>query len=72
MATIMKQPREVHLMEPVSPRPYPGCDVCGALVREWIDITEPASPAYDINNAYRIVDEINEHRKQDEESAPAL
>ena len=34
MKTIMKQPREVHLMEPISPNPYPGCDVCVALVRE--------------------------------------
>ncbi|MFE9865201.1 hypothetical protein ACFYPZ_21115 [Streptomyces sp. NPDC005506] len=72
MATIMKQPREVHLTEPISPNPYPGCDVCAALVRQWIDVTEPASPLYDVERAHRIVDEVRDHRSQDEAAAPAL
>lgn len=72
MVTIMKQPREVHLMDPISPNPYPGCDVCAALVREWIDLTEPASPLFDLERAHRIVDEVREHRQQDEVAVPVL
>ncbi|MET8330540.1 hypothetical protein [Streptomyces sp. NPDC005181] len=72
MATTMDQPQEVHLTEPISPNPYPGCDVCAALVREWINVTEPASPLFDMERAHRIVDEVRDHRSQDEAAAPAL
>ncbi|MFI9625446.1 hypothetical protein [Streptomyces sp. NPDC052042] len=63
-------PREVHLVEPVAPRPYPGCDVCIALTREWIAVTDPASVSYSLTTAYRLVDEIAAHRDQDETRAP--
>ncbi|MFB6784090.1 hypothetical protein ACFCX0_44100 [Streptomyces sp. NPDC056352] len=72
MAIFMKQPQEVHLTEPISPNPYPGCDVCAALVREWIAVTEPASPLFDLAKAHRIVDETRDHRNQDEATAPAI
>ncbi|MGW3692085.1 hypothetical protein [Streptomyces sp. NPDC005125] len=72
MATIMKQPQEVHLTEPIAPNPYPGCDVCAALVRQWVYITEPASPLFDVEHAHRIVDEVRDHRSQDEAAALAL
>lgn len=72
MAIITKQPQEVHLTDPISPNPYPGCDVCAALVREWIDVTEPSSPMFNVERAHRIVDEVREHRREDEVTAPIL
>ncbi|WP_328896399.1 hypothetical protein [Streptomyces sp. NBC_00236] len=72
MPTVMRQPSEVHLTEPIAPRPYPGCKVCAALVKEWVAVTEPASPQYSLKEAFRLVDEIKSHRADDEASAPAL
>jgi hypothetical protein len=54
------------------PQPYPGCDVCGALLRHWIAATEPASPTACDVLAAQFAKEINEHRKTDEQRAPAL
>lgn len=69
------QPRAVHLTDPlapIAPHPYPGCDVCGALLKEWVSATEPASPLFSDSEARRISSEINLHRRQDEAQAPAL
>ncbi|MFF9647883.1 hypothetical protein [Streptomyces sp. NPDC014622] len=68
-------PRAVHLTDPYTPlvpHPYPGCDVCKALVTEWIALTEPASPAYDVRRADDVAREINEHRRKDERQAPKV
>jgi hypothetical protein len=54
------------------PQPYPGCDVCSALLRHWIAATEPASPTACDVLAAQFAEEINEHRKTDERRAPAL
>lgn len=64
--------REVMTAARVVPNPYPGCDVCGALLRHWIAATEPASPTACDVLAAQFAKEINEHRKTDEQRAPAL
>ena len=54
------------------PQPYPGCDVCGALLRHWIAATEPASPTASDVLAAQLAKEINAHRGTDEQSTRAL
>jgi hypothetical protein len=46
---------------PDVPQPHPGCDVCAALVRDWITATEPASTAFSNARAAQLVVEINGH-----------
>jgi hypothetical protein len=57
---------------PIVPQPYPGCRPCSLLLRDWVALTEPASPAYDCDAADRLAAEMDRHRRQDEEQAPAL
>ncbi|WP_326664457.1 hypothetical protein [Streptomyces sp. NBC_00385] len=68
-------PHEVHLTDPlksITPRPYPKCDVCSALLKEWLAVSEPASTSFDRAECSRIAAEINEHRRKDERRAPAM
>lgn len=43
------------------PRPTRGCDVCGALVRQWRQATEVGSPAFDRSHAVDLAVEISRH-----------
>ncbi|MFF3751958.1 hypothetical protein ACFYYH_16110 [Streptomyces sp. NPDC002018] len=61
---ITTQPRAVHLTEPAvvqPPKPYPGCDICGALSRQWRQATEAGGPAYDPSHAVDLAVEIRRH-----------
>ncbi|MFJ5103239.1 hypothetical protein [Streptomyces sp. NPDC088554] len=54
----------VHLMEPAvhkAPEPAPGCDVCGALAKQWKQATDATSPAYDLSHALDLAIEIGRH-----------
>ncbi|MET8418198.1 hypothetical protein ACWD7C_30080 [Streptomyces sp. NPDC005134] len=44
------------------PQPRPGCGVCNMFVRDWIAVTEPASPAFSTERAAKLVDQINAHK----------
>ncbi len=43
------------------PKPTPGCDVCGALLKQWRQATESGSPAYDLSHATDLAVEISRH-----------
>ena len=54
----------VQLMDPLAdepPKPAQGCDVCGALSRQWAQATEVGSPAYDPSHATDLAVEIRRH-----------
>lgn len=52
----------VHLTEPGErPVPAPGCDVCGALARQWGQAMEEGSPAYDPSHATDLAVEMGRH-----------
>jgi hypothetical protein len=46
---------------PGKPRPVPGCDVCGALAKQWRQASEAGSPAYDPSHAVDLAVEIRRH-----------
>nr|WP_237518843.1 hypothetical protein [Streptomyces sp. SID5910] len=43
------------------PEPTPGCDVCGALVRQRREALNPKSPSYDLSKASDLLVEIGRH-----------
>lgn len=54
----------VELTDPLvlgEPKPSPGCDVCGALLKQWKQATEVGSPAYDLSHATDLAVEIRRH-----------
>lgn len=53
----------VWLSDPRSdpPEPAPGCDVCGALIKQWRMASAPASPAYDPSHAVDLAVEMGRH-----------
>lgn len=54
----------VELTEPSmldEPQAVPGCDVCGALKKQWRQATEVGSPAYDPSHATDLAVEIRRH-----------
>lgn len=58
--TTMTNP--VHLTEPATaPTPHAGCDVCGALMKQWRQATEVDGPAYSPSHASDIAVEIGRH-----------
>ena len=61
MAQKMQGP--VELTDPTAdpPAPVPGCDVCGALARQWAQAMEVGSPAYDPSHASDLAVEITRH-----------
>lgn len=42
------------------PKPVPGCDVCGALAKQWKQAME-RGPAYDPSHAVDLAVEISRH-----------
>ena len=63
--THQRTPREpVQLLDPLEdkpPEPAPGCDVCGALMKQWNQATEAGSPAHDPSHAVDLAVEIRRH-----------
>jgi hypothetical protein len=54
----------VQLTDPLKlkePTPAPGCDVCGALFKQWRQATEANSPAHDPSHATDLAVEIGRH-----------
>ncbi|MEV4037661.1 hypothetical protein [Streptomyces umbrinus] len=53
----------IELPDPVieKPKPVQGCDVCGACGRQWVEATDPNSPAYDLSHAVDLAIEISRH-----------
>jgi hypothetical protein len=53
----------VHLPDPEfsEPEPASGCDVCGALIKQWRQATEKGSPAHDPSHATDLAVEIGRH-----------
>lgn len=56
----------VWLTDPLvgEPRATPGCDVCGALLKQWRQATEQGSPAYDPSHASDLRVEMSRHPHQ--------
>lgn len=46
---------------PPDPEPAPGCDVCGALYRQWQQAKTEGHPAYDPSHAVDLAIEIKRH-----------
>lgn len=54
----------VQLLDPLdyrAPDPAPGCDVCGALLKQWRQATEVGSPACDMSHATDLAVENGRH-----------
>ncbi|MFE2883182.1 hypothetical protein [Streptomyces sp. NPDC059272] len=62
LETTMRDPVELSdPLECTEPHPAPGCDVCGALLRQWHQAKEVGSPAYDPSHATDLAVEIKRH-----------
>lgn len=63
MALAPTDGKPVYLSEPATgePHPAPGCDVCGALLKQWRQANEAGSPAYDPSHATDLAVEIGRH-----------
>lgn len=54
----------VQLLEPATrtaPEPFPGCDVCDALNKQWAQASDPNNPAHDASHALDLAVEIKRH-----------
>ena len=63
LETTLRDP--VQLLDPFSnkqPEPDPDCDVCGALIRQWREASDPRSPEYNPSKASDIAVELQRHR----------
>ncbi|WP_405994591.1 hypothetical protein [Streptomyces sp. NBC_00986] len=62
LETTLREP--VQLTDPLEvepPAPAPGCDVCGALLKQWRQATEKDGHAYDLSHATDLAVEIKRH-----------
>ncbi|MFE9811347.1 hypothetical protein [Streptomyces sp. NPDC005548] len=60
----------IHLLDPelyVEPEPAPGCDICGALMRQLAEARNQEGSNYNLTKASDIVVEIGRHPHEDEE-----
>lgn len=56
--------KRIDLAEPAvigPPEPAPGCDVCGALFRQWTRASNARGPEYDPSRAVDLAVEIRRH-----------
>lgn len=63
--TTLREP--VQLTDPLEvepPKPARGCDVCGALLKQWRQATEVGSQAFDLSHATDLSVEIKRHPHQ--------
>jgi hypothetical protein len=64
MAQARELQQPVELTDPLTataPKATPGCAVCGALYKQWLQATEKGSPAYSPSHATDLAVELSRH-----------
>lgn len=61
LKTTMANPVQLSEPEFREPKPAPGCDVCGALLKQWRQATEIDGQGRDLSHATDLAVEIGRH-----------